>query len=82
MTRYRKKVHSAQAKLYQYHKANQVIIGKHSIKELKVLALEYMKQERSSKIIFTGKTHKNIKNARNLYQKYLNNKVKIKIEQR
>jgi hypothetical protein len=68
MTRYRKKVHSAQAMLYQYHKANQEILGKHSIKEFKSLALEYRKQFKTSKILFTGKKHKNLKNARNLYQ--------------
>ena len=78
MTRYRKKVHSAQSKTYQYHKANQVIIGKHSIKELKVLALEYRKQVSSSKIIFTGKQHENLKEVYNLYQKYQYNEVKIK----
>ena len=58
MGRNKKKVHSAQERLYQYHKANQKILSKHSIKELKVLALEYRKQEKTSKIIFTGKQHK------------------------
>ena len=78
MTRYRKKVHSAQAKLYQYHKANQKIIGKHSIKELKDLALEYRKQESSSKILFTGKQHENLKSGYSMYRKYHRNDIKIK----
>ena len=83
MGRNKKKVHSAQARLYQYHKANQVIIGKHSIKELKALSLEYRKQESSSKILFTGNKHEHLKNARNLYQKYQRNDIKIKkIEER
>jgi len=61
MARNKRKVHSAQARLYQYHKCNQGIISKHSIKKLKAMALEYRKQERSSKILFTGKKHAKLK---------------------
>ena len=78
MTRYRKKVHSAQAKLYQYHKANQKIIGKHSIKELKDFATQYRKQEKTSKILFSGKQHKKLKDVYNMYQNYKKNDIKIK----
>ena len=70
MGRNKKKVHSAQARRFQYHKSNQEILGKLSIKELKVLALQYRKQFQTSRIIFTEKQHENLNNARNLYQKY------------
>ena len=46
--------------------------------ELKALALEYRKLERTSNILFTGKKHANIRNARNIYQKYQLNDIKIK----
>ena len=78
MARNKRNVHSAQAKLFRYHKANQVIIAKHSIKELKVLALEYRKQESSSKILFTGKQHEKLKSGYSMYRKYHRNDIKIK----
>ena len=78
MTRYRKKVHRDQAMLYQYHKANKKIISKHSIKEMKALASEYRKQEKTFKVLFTGMNNEKLKNAKNLYQKYQRNDIKIK----
>ena len=78
MARNKRKVHSAQAKLYQYHKANQKILGKHSIKELKDFATQYRKQEKTSKILFTGKQHEKLKDVYNMYQNYKKNNIKIK----
>ena len=78
MGRNKKKVHCAQSRLYHYHKSNQEILGKISIKELKVLDLEYMKHFQTYRILFAGKQHENIKNDRNMYQKYQYNVVKIK----
>ena len=78
MARNKEKVHCGQAKLYQYHKCNQEIISKHSINELKDLSLEYRKQERSSKILFTGKKLEKLKNGYSMYRKYHRNDIKIK----
>ena len=78
MARNKRKVHSAQAKLYQYHKCNQGIISKHSIKELKDFATQYRKQEKKSKILFTGKKHENLNSGYSMYRKYHRNDIKIK----
>jgi hypothetical protein len=78
MARNKSKIHSDQERLYQYHQSNQEIISKHSIKELKALDLEYRKQERSSKILSTGKKDEKLKNAKILYRMYQRNDIKIK----
>ena len=53
LTKRLEKIHSSQARLYQYHKSNKDILSNHSINELKALSLEYRKQFKTSKNLFT-----------------------------
>jgi hypothetical protein len=53
-------------------------MGRNTKEVMKLFASEYGKQESSSKILFTGKKHVNLKEVYNMYKKYQYNDIKIK----